>query len=57
MKRVLILAYDFPPYVSVGGLRPYAWYRYLHEFDVFPIVVTRLPHIHSFPQNRLLKTT
>lgn len=41
MKRLLILAYDFPPYVSVGGLRPYAWYRYLKEFDVEPVVVTR----------------
>ncbi len=34
MKRLLILAYDFPPYVSVGGLRPYAWYKYLKEFGV-----------------------
>lgn len=41
MKRLLILAYDFPPYVSVGGLRPYAWYKYLKNFDVEPIVVTR----------------
>lgn len=41
MKRVLILAYDFPPYISVGGLRPYNWYKYLHEFGVYPIVITR----------------
>ena len=41
MKKVLILAYDFPPYVSVGGLRPHAWYKYLKEFGVEPIVVTR----------------
>ena len=41
MKRLLILAYDFPPYVSVGGLRPFAWYRYLKEYGVEPIVVTR----------------
>ncbi len=40
-KRVLILAYDFPPYVSVGGLRPYNWYKYLNQFDIYPIVVTR----------------
>lgn len=40
-KKLLILAYDFPPYVSVGGLRPYAWYKYLKEFGVYPIVVTR----------------
>jgi glycosyltransferase involved in cell wall biosynthesis len=41
MKKVLILAYDFPPYVSVGGLRPYSWYKYFHEFGLYPIVVTR----------------
>jgi hypothetical protein len=41
MKRVLILAYDFPPYVSVGGLRPYSWYKHFYEFGIYPIVVTR----------------
>ncbi len=41
MKKVLILAYDFPPYVSVGALRPYSWYRYLKEYGVEPIVITR----------------
>ncbi len=41
MKKILILAYDFPPYVSVGGLRPYNWFRYLREFGVEPIVITR----------------
>lgn len=41
MKKALILAYDFPPYVSVGGLRPYSWFRYLREFEIFPVVVTR----------------
>lgn len=41
MKKLLILAYDFPPYVSVGGLRPYNWFRYLKEFGVEPIVITR----------------
>lgn len=41
MKKLLILAYDFLPYVSVGGLRPYAWYRYLKEYGVEPVVVTR----------------
>lgn len=40
-KKVLILAYDFPPYVSVGGLRPYNWFKYLNEFGVYPVVVTR----------------
>ena len=41
MKKVLILAYDFPPYVSAGGLRPYNWYLYLKENGYEPIVVTR----------------
>lgn len=41
MKTLLILAYDFPPYVSVGGLRPYSWYKHLKEFGVEPVVVTR----------------
>ena len=41
MKKLLILAYDFPPYVSVGGLRPYNWHRYLKKFGVEPIVITR----------------
>jgi glycosyltransferase involved in cell wall biosynthesis len=39
--RALILAYDFPPLVSVGGLRPYSWYRYLKRFGVEPTVITR----------------
>lgn len=41
MKNLLILAYDFPPYVAVGALRPYSWYQYLKKYDVYPIVVTR----------------
>lgn len=41
MKKVLILAYDFPPYVSVGGLRPFAWYKYFKEYGIEPIVITR----------------
>lgn len=41
MKKVLILAYDFPPYVSVGGLRPHNWFKYFKNFDVEPVVITR----------------
>ena len=40
-KKVLILAYDFPPYVSVGALRPWSWYEHLLEYGIEPIVVTR----------------
>ena len=41
MKKVLILAYDFPPYNSIGGQRPYSWLLYLREFGIEPVVVTR----------------
>lgn len=41
MKKLLILAYDYPPYVSVAGLRPFAWQNYLHEYGIHPVVVTR----------------
>lgn len=41
MKKILILAYDYPPYVSVGALRPDSWFKYMPEFGGFPIVVTR----------------
>jgi hypothetical protein len=41
MTKILILVYDFPPYVSVGSLRPYSWYKYLHLYGVYPIIVTR----------------
>ncbi len=41
MKKVLILAYDFPPYISVGGLRPYNFYKFFLAYNVEPIVITR----------------
>jgi hypothetical protein len=41
MKNVLIIAYDFPPYNSVGALRPKSWFDHMHEFKIFPIIVTR----------------
>jgi len=40
-KKALILAYDYPPYISVGGMRPNNWFNYLHEFEVEPIIITR----------------
>lgn len=39
--RLLILAYDFPPNGSIGGQRPYGWFKYLKEFGIHPVVVTR----------------
>lgn len=41
MKKALILCYDFPPYVSVGGLRPKSWFDYLKDFGIKPYLITR----------------
>ncbi|MDA3883097.1 MAG: hypothetical protein PF481_07415 [Bacteroidales bacterium] len=41
MKKILILAYDFPPYNSIGGQRPYSWFRYFKNNNLKPIVITR----------------
>ena len=40
-KKVLILCYDFPPYNSVGGQRPYSWFKYFKKFNIHPVVITR----------------
>ena len=39
--RLLILAYDFPPLISIGGLRPASWYKYFADFGVEVTVITR----------------
>ena len=39
--RILILAYDFPPNLSIGGQRPWYWAKYLNEHSVYPIILTR----------------
>jgi len=41
MKKILILAYDFPPFLSVGAIRPYHWFLHFKEAGLMPIVVTR----------------
>ena len=41
MKKALILAYDFPPFNSIGAQRPHAWLKYFKDFGLDPIVVTR----------------
>ena len=38
MKKILILCADFPPSPSAGAQRPYAWYKYLSENGVYPII-------------------
>jgi len=43
MKRVLIVAYYFPPTAASGSLRPLAFAKYLREFDWEPMVLTTEP--------------
>lgn len=40
-KKVLILCNDFPPINSIGADRPYSWYKYFQEFNLYPIVITK----------------
>ena len=47
-KRVVLLAYMFPPIVDAGGFRPLAFARYLPGFGWDPIVLTR-PDSGSLP--------
>ena len=41
MKKILIIAYFFPPANFVGGDRIAAWAKYLHKLGYFPTIVTR----------------
>ena len=41
MIKILILAYEFPPYISVGGLRAFSWYKYMSAYGIKPVVITR----------------
>lgn len=49
LKKILILAYDFPPLISIAAQRPYSWYKYLPDQDFFVTVVTRhwVEHINT----------
>lgn len=39
--RVLILAHDFPPLNTIGGRRPFSWFRYFPENGIHPVVITK----------------
>lgn len=41
MKKILMIAYDFPPINDSGTARPLYFAKYLHEFGYHPIVITR----------------
>ena len=39
MKKILILAYNFPPNYSVGSQRPSSWHTYFSKFGLEPTVI------------------
>lgn len=41
MKKVLILAWDFPPYQAIGAARPNSWFKNFKKNGLYPVVVTR----------------
>lgn len=50
-NKVLILAYDFPPYVSIAGLRPESWALNLRKYGFQPTVITR-DWVHQYGDYR-----
>jgi glycosyltransferase involved in cell wall biosynthesis len=53
MRRVLIVAYDFPPRGATGVLRVAKFVRYLPEFGWQPVVVTAAASAWSYDQGLL----
>lgn len=41
IKKILILAWDFPPYTAIGAARPYSWYNNFYSNNILPILITR----------------
>lgn len=39
--KILILAYETPPNITVGSFRPYAWYKYLGSENLHVTLITR----------------
>ena len=39
--KILILCNDFPPVNSIGADRPYSWYQYFINYDLYPVVITK----------------
>ena len=47
MKKALIIAQDFPPLNSIGAQRPYSWYRYFPENNIYPIIFAKKWNSHN----------
>ncbi len=41
MRRVLLLAYYFPPNEMIGSQRPYSWAKYFAQSGLYPTIITR----------------
>ena len=46
-KKVLILCNDFPPINSIGAERPFSWFTYFNDFDLYPIIITKNWNTHG----------
>jgi glycosyltransferase involved in cell wall biosynthesis len=67
VKKVLIVAYHFPPDAEVGAVRPYQIARYLPEFGIEPWVLTVEPAFaerpnpglvaRGVPEDRIIRTS
>lgn len=55
-RRVLILAYFFPPVASAGTLRTFSFAKYLPQFGWDPIVITVKNDAHHIHDEEPLKT-
>lgn len=40
MKKILMITYNFPPFVSVGAIRPLKFAKYLPQFGWVPVILT-----------------
>ncbi len=54
MKKVLIIAYDFPPTCTSGVYRPLKFAKYLPEFGWLPIILTVKNYPRDFMDETLL---
>jgi glycosyltransferase involved in cell wall biosynthesis len=54
MKRVLLLAYHFPPISNIGSLRPFRMAKYLPEFD-WNVSVLTVGNDTYYPRDQSMK--
>lgn len=47
LKKIIIIAYFFPPANFAGSYRAGSWARHLHKFGYYPIVITRCWNTHQ----------